>query len=102
MTPPIRAMVVDDEPLARVSLRSLLASESAWQLVGEWGSGAAALQGITKDPPDVVFLDIRMPGLDGLEVARRLSSMPRPASRSLSAGRRCTRSRRASTSSSKK
>jgi len=68
----IRAVLADDEPLARVNLKSLLAPLPGWTLVGEAGSGPEACQVISETEPDVVFLDIRMPGLTGLEVAERL------------------------------
>ncbi|UYG05755.1 LytTR family DNA-binding domain-containing protein [Halomonas sp. LR3S48] len=68
----LSVLVVDDEPLARRRLRALLA-EVAWvDLVGEAGDGATALDEIRRRQPDVVFLDIRMPGLSGLEVIERL------------------------------
>lgn len=75
---PIDALVVDDEPLARANLRALLRGFDNWRLVAEAGSGAAALEAIENHQPQVVFLDIRMPGLDGLQVARFLSAMGRP------------------------
>lgn len=75
---PIDALVVDDEPLACANLRALLGGFDNWRLVGEAGSGAAALEAIEASRPQVVFLDIRMPGLDGLRVARFLSAMEKP------------------------
>lgn len=75
----LRALVVDDERLARVNLRSLLETQPGWSLVGECASGASAIEAIQLERPDVVFLDIRMPGLDGLQVAKLLAEMePRP------------------------
>ncbi len=75
----IRALVVDDEPLARVNLRTLLAQQAGWLLAGEAGSGPEACLEIQRVQPDVVFLDVRMPGQSGLEVAKLLNGTePRP------------------------
>lgn len=71
----IRALLVDDEDLARDRLRRLLAEASDVEIVGEAGDGAEAMEQITALSPDVVFLDIQMPGCSGLEVA---ASMPEP------------------------
>lgn len=75
----IRALVVDDEPHARESLLALLRAEPGWCVIGECDS-AMSLQGaIEVEVPDVVFLDIRLPGGDGVAVARQLHHLvPRP------------------------
>lgn len=65
----IRALLVDDEPLVRERLRDLLAGHADIEIVGECGDGLSALEAGSALAPDVVFLDIRMPGLSGLEVA---------------------------------
>jgi two-component system LytT family response regulator len=65
----IRALIVDDEPLVRERLRSLLAPHADVQVVGEWGDGPSALAAYQELAPQLVFLDIQMPGLSGLEVA---------------------------------
>ena len=72
----MRVLVVDDEPLARKRLIRLLQKFSDAQVVGEAGNGREALQQIGAARPDVVFLDIRMPGLDGLAVARQATPAP--------------------------
>lgn len=75
----IRALVVDDEPLVRERLRALLSAHADVQVVGERGDGPSALEAFAELAPDVVFLDIQMPGLTGLEVAeiwRREGSLP--------------------------
>lgn len=72
----IRTLIVDDEPLARDSVRALLASEPRWTVVGECGSAAALETALDEAMPDVVFLDIRLPDLDGIAVARMLSARP--------------------------
>ncbi|MEM9594419.1 MAG: LytTR family DNA-binding domain-containing protein [Acidobacteriota bacterium] len=69
---PIRALLVDDEALARANLRALLGDHGGWRVVGEASSGPEALRSIHRLMPDVIFLDIRMPGQGGLEVARSL------------------------------
>lgn len=73
----IRALLVDDEELARDRLRRLLAEVSDVEIVGEAADGAEAMEQITALSPDVVFLDIQMPGCTGLEVAASLAD-PRP------------------------
>jgi len=65
----IRALVVDDEPLVRERLCALLAAHADVQVVGERGDGPSALEAFRDLAPHVVFLDIQMPGLNGLEVA---------------------------------
>jgi two-component system LytT family response regulator/two-component system response regulator LytT len=68
----LRAVVVDDEQLARDELSYLLSQIGAVEIVGQAGNGLEALTAIDRLRPDVVFLDVQMPGLTGFEVARRL------------------------------
>jgi two-component system, LytTR family, response regulator len=68
-----RAVVVDDEPLAREQLLTLLSSEPDVEVVGEAGGGQAAIRLIIESRPDLVFLDVQMPGCDGFEVLRAIS-----------------------------
>jgi len=68
----IRALLVDDEEPARDRLRRLLAEVADVEIVGEAGDGERAMEEIARLAPDVVFLDIQMPGLSGLEVAANL------------------------------
>jgi two-component system LytT family response regulator len=68
----IRALVVDDEAPARRKLVRLLAQAEGVEVVGEAASGADAVRAIRERRPDVAFLDVRMPGLDGLGVAREV------------------------------
>ncbi len=75
----IRALIVDDEPLARARLRGLLAKHADMQLVGECAEGAEAIAAIDRTRPDVVFLDIQMTETSGLDVASALTVEPRPA-----------------------
>lgn len=69
---PVRAVVVDDEPLAREHLIALLADETDVAVVGEAGGGSEALRVITSLAPDIVFLDVQMPGLNGFDVLRAI------------------------------
>jgi two-component system response regulator AlgR len=76
--PKLRVLIVDDESPARERLRSLLAEIADVEVVGEAASGREAL-GQTHDlAPDVVLLDVRMPGMDGLEAARHLTVLEEP------------------------
>lgn len=72
----MRALIVEDEPLARDTLRDFLRDEADVELVGEAADGAAAVAAIDGLAPDVVFLDIRLPGLSGLGVLERLRHRP--------------------------
>jgi two-component system LytT family response regulator len=69
---PWRAVVVDDEPLARQTMRLLLAREDDFAIVAECSHGADAIEVIRRERPDVLFLDVQMPEVDGFEVLRRL------------------------------
>ena len=72
MTPRIRALVVDDEPAARAAIRALLADDADIDIVGECADGRAALDAIRGEAPDLLFLDIQMPEMDGFTLLRRL------------------------------
>ena len=74
----LRAIIVDDEPPARERLRSMLAEAGDVEVVGEAENGVAALELVDKLLPDILLLDIRMPGIDGLEVARQLAMLAEP------------------------
>lgn len=69
---PWRTVVVDDEPLARQTMRLLLAREDDFAIVAECSHGADAIEAIRRERPDVLFLDVQMPEVDGFEVLRRL------------------------------
>jgi len=74
---PIRAILVDDEPLARKRLRMLLGPHVRVQIVGEAANGEEACALVETLQPDLLFLDIQMPGLSGFDVLARLPASPR-------------------------
>jgi len=78
MTDPIRFLVVDDEPLAIERLQLLLARIDGVTLAGTAPDGAAALRLVEAVDPDAVLLDIAMPGMDGIDVARALAKVDKP------------------------
>jgi two-component system LytT family response regulator len=75
---PIRCAIVDDEPMGRSSVRYALAKDPEVEVVGEASDGDAAIALIRRELPDVVFLDVHMPGLSGLEVLQALRPEERP------------------------
>jgi two-component system, LytTR family, response regulator len=68
----VRALIVDDEPVARRVLREELEAQPDFEIVGEADNGAKALNAIEAEEPDIVFLDLQMPQMGGLEVIQRL------------------------------
>ncbi|MET1256462.1 LytR/AlgR family response regulator transcription factor [Aliikangiella maris] len=76
--PKLRALIVDDESLARTNIRYSLQEFDHWQVVGEVNRGDQVIQSVQTNTPDVVFLDIKMPGLDGLTVCQQLQSLDSP------------------------
>jgi len=72
----IRVVIADDQQLVRAGFRVLLDAEDDVEVVGEAGDGAAALELVRQERPDVVLMDIRMPGVDGLEATRAISEDP--------------------------
>jgi DNA-binding LytR/AlgR family response regulator len=74
----VKALIVDDEPIARQILREQLEDFPDVEILGEAGAGFEAVEQIGRLHPDVVFLDLQMPELDGLQVARRLRGFGRP------------------------
>ena len=79
VTPRIRAVVVDDEELGRDRLQSLLSEQSDVEIVGVCADGASAVETIDREQPDLVFLDVQMPGMDGFEVIENLDPARLPA-----------------------
>ncbi len=78
-TPPLRTLIVDDEPLAIERMQVLCAEQPDIALVGTAGDGSAALRMIAALAPDLVLLDIAMPEMDGMSVARALVAAGQPS-----------------------
>jgi two-component system LytT family response regulator len=74
----MRALIVDDEAPARAKVRRLLAAAGDVEIVGEATTGRAAIAAIKQTTPDIVFLDIQMPGLDGFDVASAIGEDESP------------------------
>jgi two-component system LytT family response regulator len=74
----IRTLIVDDEPLARDRLRQLLQNEPEIEITGECADGREAVAAIQKTPPDLIFLDVQMPELDGFGVIEAMGTGPAP------------------------
>ena len=74
----VKVAIVDDEPLAREGLRALLEGDRDTQVVAECADGQAAIEAIRRTKPDIVFLDVQMPGLDGFDVIRALADAGDP------------------------
>src|SRR5919202_5517193 len=74
----IRTLIVDDEPPARTRLRTLLAAEDDIEIVGECSDGPEALEVIARRAPQLVFLDVQMPEMDGFELLRALDPSQLP------------------------
>jgi two-component system LytT family response regulator len=72
----VTAVIADDEPVARAGLRELLRGVSWISCVGEAANGVAAIEVVDRLEPDLLFLDIEMPGLSGLDVLRRITHQP--------------------------
>ena len=77
MTAPLRALIVDDEPVGRQCIRLLLDPDTDVTVVGEASTGSAALAAVAELAPDLLFLDVQMPGMNGFELLERLPG-PRP------------------------
>jgi two-component system LytT family response regulator len=77
--PPIRALIVDDEPFARRRVAQLLAEHPEVEIIGECADGVEAVHAIETLAPDLVFLDVQMPEMDGFEVLAALDAEHMPA-----------------------
>ncbi|MFC0530192.1 response regulator transcription factor [Phytohabitans kaempferiae] len=72
----IRVLIADDQDLVRLGLRTLVESEDGMAVAGEAPDGLAAVEVARRERPDVVLMDIRMPGIDGIEATRRIVADP--------------------------
>ncbi|MFD7873487.1 response regulator [Streptomyces sp. NPDC059766] len=79
----VRVVLADDQPLVRSGLRVLMADHSDLEVVGEAGTGAEAVRLVGELNPDVVVMDIRMPGMDGIEATRLITTGPAATTRVL-------------------
>jgi DNA-binding NarL/FixJ family response regulator len=70
----VRVLTVDDQQLFRGVARDVIDATPGFDMVGEAASGAEALEAVERLSPELVLLDVRMPGMDGIEVARRLAT----------------------------
>ncbi|MEY2880528.1 MAG: hypothetical protein RLZZ15_2908 [Verrucomicrobiota bacterium] len=75
----LRALIVDDEPAARRGVRLLLERDGGVEIAGEIGGGAEAAEFIKREKPDLVFLDVQMPGCDGFEALEKVGAAAAPA-----------------------
>jgi DNA-binding NarL/FixJ family response regulator len=74
----IRVLLVDDQALVRAGLRQILGARQGFEVVGECADGSEVMAAVAAEPPDVVVMDLRMPGVDGMEATRRLNALPEP------------------------
>jgi two-component system LytT family response regulator len=72
----VRALIVDDEPPARNLIQEYLEDVDGIETIGECGNGREAVETINEEIPDLVFLDVQMPGLDGFDVLERIDTLP--------------------------
>src|SRR6185503_20319058 len=71
----LRSLIVDDEPLARRRLRTLLRAEPDIEVIGEAEDGPSAIRAVRDRRPELLFLDVQMPGLDGFEVIEEIGAV---------------------------
>ena len=76
--PVIRTVIIDDEPTARRGIRLLLEKDTSVRIVGEAVGGSEAVELLTREKPDLAFIDVQMPGCDGFEALSRISAAIQP------------------------
>jgi DNA-binding NarL/FixJ family response regulator len=74
----IRVLLVDDQALVRAGLRQILGARQGFEVVGECADGSEVTAAVAAGRPDVVVMDLRMPGVDGMEATRRVNALPEP------------------------
>jgi DNA-binding NarL/FixJ family response regulator len=74
----LRVVLVDDQALVRAGFRMVLDAEDGMEVIGEAADGSAAVDVVEATRPDVVLMDVRMPGVDGIEATRRVTALPDP------------------------
>ena len=82
----IRIIITDDHPVVRRGLAQFIADEDGLQIVAECADGESALAAVARHAPDVLIVDLSMPGMDGMEVLRRLQELPSPPAAIVLAG----------------
>jgi DNA-binding NarL/FixJ family response regulator len=75
---PLRVLLVDDDPLVRAGLRTILSSAGDLDVVAEAADGAAALTAFSSYRVDVALMDVRMPGMDGITATKKITALPDP------------------------
>lgn len=78
LTPTVRVLLVDDQELIRAGLRGILRASYGFEVVGELADGSGVVAAVQELAPDVVVMDVRMPGVDGVEATRRLATLADP------------------------
>jgi len=78
MSEPIRVVLVDDQQMVRAGFRMVIDSQPDLEVVGEAGNGAGAVELLRRTRADVVLMDVRMPGTDGIEATRQVTALPEP------------------------
>src|SRR5579859_6464368 len=78
LNPTVGVLLADDDALVRAGLRTILSAANDLRVVGEAGDGAAAVAGVAAYRPDVVLMDIRMPGLNGIDATERITARRDP------------------------
>ena len=75
---PLRVLLVDDDPLVRAGLRTILSSASDLDVVSEAADGSAAITAVRAHRVDVALMDVRMPGMDGITATKQITALPDP------------------------